>query len=61
MTSSKSIELRLAEASQLLKHHRDALARERGGGTPLSIQQYRALLKDTTDWLKDNDPEIRSE
>jgi hypothetical protein len=54
--SSKSIELRFAEGAALIRQLEAALARQRGGGTPITSMEYLALRKDALDWLEQNEP-----
>lgn len=52
---AKSIELRLYEAAGLIKALESALARERGGGTPISHKAYIALRTDALEWVRQNE------
>lgn len=51
----KSIELIIGEGVQLVKQLEEALARERGGGTPLTKKAYLALRLDALEWVRQND------
>lgn len=51
----KSIELIIHEGVSLVKALEKALARERGGGTPLTRKEYLALRTDALTWVKQND------
>jgi hypothetical protein len=51
----KSVELIIQEGVQLVKMLESALARERGGGTPLNHKEYLALRADAIKWVMQND------
>ena len=53
--SSKSIELIISEGVQLVKDLEQALARERGGGTPLSHKAYLALRETALMYVRQNE------
>lgn len=52
---TKSVELIIGEGVQLVKQLEQALARERGGGTPLTTVAYMALRKDALTWIRQNE------
>lgn len=54
MDNMKSIELIIYEGVSLVKALEQALALERGGGTPLSTKAYLALRSDALTWIGQN-------
>jgi hypothetical protein len=50
----KSIELIISEGVQLVEELEQALAKERGGGTPLNSKQYLALREVALEWVRQN-------
>jgi hypothetical protein len=53
--SFKSTELIISEGVQLVKDLERALARERGGGTPLSRKAYLALRETALMYVRQNE------
>jgi len=51
---SKSFELRLSEGVQLVTELEQALARERGAGTPLTTVEYLSLRDIARQWIGQN-------
>ena len=51
----KSVDLIIYEGVELVKQLEQALARERGGGTPLTRKAYLALRADALEWIRQND------
>jgi hypothetical protein len=50
----KSVELIISEGVQLVKELESALARERGGGTPLTRIEYLTLRELALRWVAAN-------
>ena len=55
MKNPKSIEMIIGEGVQIVKELEQALAKERGGGTPLNRKQYLALREVALEWIRQND------